>query len=276
MAMGIIVWICIGVVAVVAIIGVLFITRGTSVHRVRAVGSDGAPVDSSEPAFPLAVALLTGTPTVPGNRVELALDGDGTFPRLWDDLRGAQQSISIQMYYAAPGVVANTLAAILDERARAGVRVFVLFDAFGSSLPRSYLARLRSAGVHVVRFRPLRFENLWIVQNRSHIRGIVVDGRVGWTGGFGFDDKWLGGGRRIGEWRETNVRFEGPAVRQLQAAFVASWSEATGELLTGRMALDTYEDGVSRRRPARRRRAHPGWRPQHRRSHGAARGQCAI
>ena len=95
-------------------------------------------------------------------------------------------------------------------------------------------------------FRPLRLENLWIIQNRSHVRGIVVDGRVGWTGGFGIDDKWLGGGHRPGEWRETNVRFEGPAVLQLQAAFVAAWTEATGELLTGRATIDTREAGVSR------------------------------
>ena len=65
-------------------------------------------------------------------------------------------------------------------------------------------------------------------------------------GGFGIDDKWLGGGRRAGEWRETNVRFAGPAVLQLEAAFVAGWAEATGELLTGRMAVDRYEGGVAR------------------------------
>lgn len=246
MTIRVILWVCIALVIVVAIVGLLFITRGTFVHRVRAVGTDGAPMAPSEPAFPLAVALLTGTPMLPGNRVELALDGDGTYPRLWDDLRGAQQSISIQMYYAAPGRVADTLAAILEERARAGVHVYALFDAFGSSLPKSYIERLRGAGAHVVAFRPLRFKNLWVVQNRSHIRGIVVDGRVAWTGGLGIDDKWLGSGRRLGEWRETNVRFEGPAVRQLQAAFIAGWSEATGELLAGQMAIDVYDDGVAR------------------------------
>ncbi len=245
MAFRVVLWVVAAVILVVATVGVLFITRGTAVQHVRGVGADGTPVAVSEPAFPLTVGLLTGTPIVAGNRVELALDGDGTFPRLWADLRAAQRSISIQMYYAAPGRVADTLAAVLEERARAGVRVFALFDAFGSELPKSYMERLRAAGVHVVAFRPLRLKNLWVVQNRSHIRGIVVDGRVGWTGGFGIDDKWLGGGRRLGEWRETNVRFEGPAVRQLQAAFVAGWVEATGELLTGRPTLDRYEDGVA-------------------------------
>jgi cardiolipin synthase len=149
------------------------------------------------------------------------------------------------MYYLGPGRVADTLAAILVERARAGVAVWMLYDAFGSDLPVGYYDRLRAAGVRTVAFQPLRFRNLWVVQNRSHVRGIVVDGRVGWTGGFGIDDKWLGGGRRRGEWRETNARFEGPAVHQLGAAFVAAWAEATGELLTGRIPVERHEDGVA-------------------------------
>ena len=239
-------WVLLGIVLLAAIVGVLFITRGTAVHRVRGVGADGEPVAPGESTFPLSVAVLTGAAIVPGNRVELALNGDGTFPRLWADLRAAQRSITIQNYFAEPGRVADTLAAILQERARAGVKVYLLYDAFGSNLTDEYLEQLRSAGVRAVAFRPLRFKNLWVIQNRSHIRGIVVDGRLGWTGGFGIDDKWLGGGLRIGEWRETNVRFEGPAVRQLEAAFVAGWTEATGELLTGRMTLDTHEGGVAR------------------------------
>lgn len=239
----IVVWLLVAIVIIAAIIGLLFITRGTAVQRVRGVGGDGTPVAPAEPTFPLTVAVLTGTQLVPGNRVELALNGDGIFPRLWTDLRAAERSITIQMYYAEPGRVADTLASILTERARAGVLVLMLYDAFGSNFSDGYLDRLRAAGVHVVAFRPLRFRNLWVVQNRAHIRGIIIDGRVGWTGGFGFDDKWLGGGLRPDEWRDTGVRFEGPAVRQLQGAFAAGWAEATGELLTGRMTVDTYEGG---------------------------------
>jgi cardiolipin synthase len=238
-------WLGVALVLLVAVIGLLFITRGTAVRHVRAVGSDGTPVAPAEPEFPLSVALLTGTPLLAGNRVELALNGNGTFPRLWADLRRAERSITIQMYYAAPGRVADTLGAILGERARVGVAVYLLYDAFGSSFPDQWLERLRSAGARAVPFRPLRFRNLWVVQNRSHVRGIVVDGRVGWTGGFGIDDKWLGDGRAPAEWRETNVRFAGPAVRQLEAAFAASWAEATGELLTGRPIVRRYEDGVA-------------------------------
>jgi cardiolipin synthase len=178
--------------------------------------------------------------------VELALNGDGTYPRLWDDLRSARQGITIQMYYGLPGQVADTLRRLLAERAAAGVRVLVLYDAFGTQgISDDDRAAFRAAGIRAVPFRPLRLSTLHVVQNRSHVRGIVVDGRVGWTGGFGIDDKWLGDGRTGGAWRETNVRFEGPAVRQLQAAFAAAWTEATGELLSGRATVDRYEGGVA-------------------------------
>ena len=118
---GAIRWTLLAILALAAIIGLLFVTRGTAVQHVRAIGADSAAVAPSEPAFPLSVALLTGTAIVPGNRVELAFDGDGTFPRLWQDLRSARRGITVQMYYAAPGRVADTLAAILGERARSGV-----------------------------------------------------------------------------------------------------------------------------------------------------------
>src|SRR3954466_3663372 len=82
----------IGVVLIVAIIGILFLTRGTAVRKVRGVGLDGAPVSPDEEWFPRTVSLLTGAALSPGNDVELVLDG-GVFPRLWEDLRNAKTSI---------------------------------------------------------------------------------------------------------------------------------------------------------------------------------------
>jgi cardiolipin synthase A/B len=239
-------WVFIAVVLVAAAIGLRFITRGTAVRHVRRVDAAGGTVPPSDPGFAPLLGLLTGCLLVPGNRVELALDGDGTYERLWADLGAATRSITVQMYYANPGRVADRLRDVLTERARAGVRVALLFDAFGaSSLPRGYWRSLRDAGARAVAFRPLRPRNLWLVQNRAHVRGVVVDGRVGWTGGFGVDDKWLGDGHTDLAWRETNVRFEGPAVQQLQAAFVAAWAEATGELMSGSVVLDVREGGVA-------------------------------
>jgi cardiolipin synthase len=240
-------WVVVAAVLVIALIGFLFITRGTAVRHVRGIGPDGAPVAPAEPQFPLSVALLTGTPLTTGNRVAIALNGDGTFPRLWDDLRSARSSITVQMYYGQPGQVADSLRRILIERAAAGVRVFVLYDAFGTAdLPGEDRDAFRRAGVVAVPFRPLRLSTLYVLQNRSHVRGIVVDGRIGWTGGFGVDDKWLGDGHTGGAWRDTNVRFEGPAVRQLQAAFAAAWTEATGVLFTARVEVDHHPEGVTK------------------------------
>jgi cardiolipin synthase A/B len=239
-------WTLIAVVVLLAFIGFLHVTRGTAVKHVRGVGADGAPVAVSEPEFPLSVAMLTGASLASGNRVEVTLNGDGTYARLWQDLRSARRSITLQLYYGNAGRMGDTLRQILIERARAGVRVFLLYDAFGSQgIPRNHLSALRAGGVSAEPFRPLRLSTLHLFQNRSHVRGIVVDGRVGWTGGFGIDDKWLGDGHTGGSWRETNVRFEGPAVRQLQAAFAASWAEATGSLFTGRATVDRYEGGVA-------------------------------
>jgi len=100
-------------------------------------------------------------------------------------------------------------------------------------LAREYFAEMRQSGVRTAALRPLKPSKLNTVHHRSHVRVVVVDGRVGYTGGFGIDDKWLGNGRQKGQWRDTNARFTGPAVRQLQAIFVACWAEATHELLTG-------------------------------------------
>ncbi len=229
-----------------ALIGFLHLTRGTAVRHVRGVAADGAAIAAGEPEFPLMATMATGAWLAAGNRVEVMQNGDGTFPRLWDDLRSARRSITLQLYYGAPGRMADTLGEILRERAEAGVRVLVLYDAFGTvDIPPRHRDALRAAGVVVEPFRPIRLSTLHLAQNRSHVRGVVIDSRVGWTGGFGIDDKWLGDGRTRGSWRETNVRFEGPAVRQLQAAFAAAWVEATGVMFTGRATVERLPDGAT-------------------------------
>lgn len=239
-------WTLVTVVLGLALVGFLHLTRGTAVRHVRGVAADRVPIGVSEPQFPLIVTMMTGAWLSPGNRVDVTLNGDDTFARLWDDLRSAKHSITLQLYYGAPGRMADTLGEILLERARAGVPVFVLYDAFGTvDMPAEHRARLRAGGIVVEPFRPIRLSTLHLAQNRSHVRGVVIDSRIGWTGGFGIDDKWFGDGHSNGSWRETNVRFEGPAVRQLQAAFAAAWVEATGVLFTGRATLAPQENGVT-------------------------------
>jgi cardiolipin synthase A/B len=229
------------IVGVVALIGILDVIRISPIKAVRALG-DADPPAVTDPRFLETVELLSRISFQPGHQVDVMICGDDTYPCLWDDLRSAKQSITIQQYYCNPGRMADALKEILVERAAAGVAVYFLYDAFGSVLAREFFAELRRSGVQTAALRPLRPSKLNTVHHRSHLRVIVVDGRVGYTGGFGIDDKWFGNGRQQGQWRDTNVRFTGPAVRQLQAIFVACWAEATGELLTGPLV---FPDGGS-------------------------------
>ena len=220
--------------ALLALIGVLSVTRGTPIEYVVARGDPGGPPAPGDLLFVRSVELYTGTTLHPGNRVVVLENGNGTYPLLWRDLRTCQRAVTVQMYFAKPGAVADTMAQVLGECARKKVRVLLLLDGFGTqSLEKEWADRLRSAGVEVARLRQLRWYTLNQAAERSHARVVVIDGRVGYTGGFGLADYWLGAGRKPDEWRETNVRFEGPAVAQLQAAFGSTWAEATGELITG-------------------------------------------
>lgn len=219
-------------VLAMALIGLLTVTRGTPVGAVVTL-SDSGPPAAHDSLFERTMELFTGTHLFAGNAVQQANDGN-VYPALWADLRSAQQTITVQMYYSLPGRVADTLAAILRERARAHVRVLLLLDAFGSQhLSRQWIQSLRAAGVEVAKLRRLRWFTISNATNRSHVRVVVVDGRVGYTGGFGLADYWMGDGHHEDQWRESNVRFEGPAVMELQAAFAVAWAEATGELVTG-------------------------------------------
>ena len=223
------------VLAVFALMGILFAFRGTPTRAVAAFGDPAGPPAVGDSTFLRTTELLTHTQLFGGNSVELLNNGNETYPRIYADLHAARRSITMQMYYSKPGVVADSFKNILIERARAGVRVLVLLDAFGSgSITSQYLDSLRAAHVRVALFRPVTWHTLHKAQNRSHVRALTIDEHVGYTGGFGLADYWLGDGHHDEQWRDSNVRFTGPAVLQLQAAFAVAWSEATGELLTGR------------------------------------------
>lgn len=217
-----------------ALMGLLSAVKGTPVCTVDALGGGPLP-EVRDPAFRAGMELVTRAPLVPGHEVAIYSNGDETYPPLWKDLRGAQKSITMQMYYCEPGRMADMLKEILVERARAGVLVLFLYDAFGTSFKKEYVAELKAAGVRAEPFRPMRVLAAQKIQHRAHIRVVCVDATIGYTGGFGIDDKWFGNGRDKGQWRDSNVRFTGPAVSQLQAAFVACWAETTGMLEVGPM-----------------------------------------
>jgi cardiolipin synthase A/B len=221
---------------VLMLIGVLSVTHDSPVKSVIAEGDKDGPPSVEDPLFARSIELFTGTHINSGNKVQILLNGDGTYPQLWKDLGSAERTITVQMYYSQPGKVADTMAKYLTDAVQRKVRVLLLMDAFGSQpLKGKWVQNLRKAGVEVVWLRPLRWYTLQKAAQRSHVRVVVVDGKIGYTGGFGLADYWLGDGKHEDQWRETNVRFEGPTVGALQAAFAAGWAESTGELLTGDM-----------------------------------------
>jgi cardiolipin synthase A/B len=233
-------------VGALGLIGFLSAVRGTPINHVIPFARSLPAVD--DPSFRTSMELVSHTAMCEGHEVEVFWNGDLTYPRMWDDLRGAKTSITLQLYYCEPGRMAEELSAILLERASTGVRVLFLYDAFGTSFKKEYLERLRAGGVRAEPFRPVAINALQKLQHRAHIRVVCIDGRIGWTGGFGISDKWFGNGRTKDQWRDSNVRFTGPAVNQLQAAFTACWAESTGELLIAPVQLPSNETGGNGKR----------------------------
>ncbi|HET8720813.1 MAG TPA: phospholipase D-like domain-containing protein [Nitrospira sp.] len=193
-------------------------------------------VGIDDPAFMTSLEAFAGAPIVGGNRVDILLNGEETFPALLKDIRSARSTVTFEAYIFHEGKVADEIVAALIDRCREGVRVNMLLDAHGAGgLPERYVTALKEAGCGIVPdFRPLKLWSLERTNKRNHRRVVVVDGRVGFTGGYGVDDTWNGDGRTNGHWRETNVRLEGPVVQHLQEAFIEHWREATSALLGGK------------------------------------------
>ena len=187
-----------------------------------------------EPSFFPTLEAYAAAPIIGGNRAEILLNGEQIFPAMLEAIRSAQYTITYAQYFYEDGPVSRDIAEAMAERCRAGVGVNVLLDAFGTlSMPREYAETMSRSGCHVAWFRPLAQYILGRYNNRNHRRILVVDGRVGFTGGSGVSRKWMGNGRVEHHWRDTDVRIQGPAVEYLQAAFVENWLEATGVVLGG-------------------------------------------
>ena len=207
------------------------------------------PVTLGEPSFFPTLEAYTQSPIVGGNRVDVLLNGDEIFPALIEGIRQARHTITYAQYFFADGAVSKQVAGALAERCRAGIGVNVLLDAVGAfGLPGDYAQGMERSGCHVAWFRPLEPWQLMLpwrlphLNKRNHRRITVIDGRVGFTGGSGVSDQWMGDGRRDGYWRDTDVRIEGPVVQQLQAAFAESWRETTGMILGGDAYFPALDD----------------------------------
>ena len=185
-------------------------------------------------AFLQTMHALTGTPLSEHNRVEVLKNGVRIFPAMLSAIRNAKKTITLEFYIYWDGEIGRTFAEALAERARAGVKVHIVLDAVGSAgMSHDLTEFLQRNGVQVEWYHPLRWYTLSRVNHRTHRKLLVVDGEIGFCGGVGIADVWLGDADSKDHWRETVVRVEGPVVPQMQFAFLDNWIKSRGELLTG-------------------------------------------
>ncbi|MGF6553361.1 cardiolipin synthase [Paraburkholderia youngii] len=189
---------------------------------------------SEDPQFLRSMGLLLGPPVVPGNRFEMLLNGDQIFPSMLEGIRSARETITFETFIYWSGEIGEQIARALADKAREGIAVHVLLDWVGcSKMDRRYLQLLREAGAEVIKFHKPHWTGLGRMNDRTHRKLLVIDGRIGFTGGVGIAPEWTGHAQDEKHWRDTHFRLTGPAVAHMQAVFMDNWIKATGNVLHG-------------------------------------------
>ncbi len=166
--------------------------------------------------------------------IDVLTNGPSFYPAELEAIRNAQRSVNIEAYIFQKGKIANQYLEALSERARAGVKVNLVLDAFGSAgTTKRYLAPLVDAGGKAGWYNGPKWHRLMHMDNRTHRELMIVDGRIGFIGGAGIADQWYSGTKGHPRWRDSAVRIEGEAVCNLQSTFAENWLAVSGELLTG-------------------------------------------
>jgi cardiolipin synthase len=190
--------------------------------------------DVADPQFRRSMDVLLGPPMLEGNKVEVLLNGDQIFPSMLQAIRGAQKTITFETYIYWSETIGKEFSDALIERARAGVKVHVMLDFIGSiKMDDAAMNAMKAAGIELERYHKPVWWKLARLNNRTHRKLLVVDGKIGFTGGVGIADKWRGKGQDEDHWRDTHFRVEGPVVAQIQAVFTDNWIKATGAVLDG-------------------------------------------
>ncbi len=188
----------------------------------------------SDPQFLRTMSALVEPGVCASNHVTTLLNGDQIFPAMLHAIRQAQRSICLETYIYWSGEIGEAFTEALIERARSGVAVHVIIDWIGSRrINARLLNRMQAAGVQVERYNPLVWYAPTRLNHRDHRKLLVVDGRVGFTGGAGVADIWRGNADAIDHWRDSMYRLEGPAVAQMQATFMDNWTKTTARVLHG-------------------------------------------
>jgi cardiolipin synthase len=192
-------------------------------------------VDSDE--FLATITGATGVPMLTGTRIDVLNNGDEFYPVMLEDIARARTSITVEAYIYWAGDIGRRFADALAGKAREGIPVKVLLDAVGSStIGSEILETLEKGGCQLAWYNRIHWYTIGQFNHRTHRKSLIIDGRVGFTGGAGIADVWLGHAQSPGHWRDTQVRIAGPAVTPLQTGFAHNWLKTTGELLSG----DTY------------------------------------
>ena len=187
-----------------------------------------------DPRFHQELGVLLGPQFVAGNRVRVLKNGDEIFPAMLAAIRGATTTITFETYIYWSGDIGREFTQALADRARAGVKVHVLLDWVGSAkMDDTLLDAMKSAGVQIHKFHPPHWSQLGRLNNRTHRKLLVVDGRIGFTGGVGIAPSWTGTAQDPEHWRDTHFQVEGPVVAQMQAVFLDNWIKVSGEVLHG-------------------------------------------
>jgi len=188
-----------------------------------------------DPLFAGSLGPMLSAEFTPGNRVDLLANGDQFFPTMLEDIAKAKKSITLESYIWSSGEISERFIAALSDRARHGVKVHVLVDGMGAlRFDDADQLRLINAGVEFIMYgREHWYQLKPDINHRTHRKLLIIDGRVGYTGGMCVDDKWLGNATARDHWRETQMRVEGPVVRQMQSVFNTNWVQTTGRLLIG-------------------------------------------
>ena len=188
----------------------------------------------SDTQFERSLGVMLGPKIVGGNKVEALLNGDEIFPAMLKSIHEARHSVDLETYIYWSEEIGNQFADALAERARAGVKVHVLVDWVGSSkMDENAIQKMKDAGVQFEKYHPLRWYTLGRLNNRTHRKLMIVDGRIGYTGGVGIAGLWTGHAQDPDHWRDSHFRVEGPVVAQMQAVFMDNWIKTTGRVLHG-------------------------------------------
>ena len=186
-----------------------------------------------EQALP-SVANLTGSAILPGNAVQVLQNGDQFFPPLLDDIAKARQSIHFETYVWWKGEICERVARAFADAARRGVEVRITLDATGSHKGDDKLYdMMKAAGVKIALYHPYRLSDLALLNNRTHRKLAIFDGRVAYVFGHGIAEEWTGHAQDEKHWRDTGVRLQGPIVNSVQAVFAQNWIDETSEVLVG-------------------------------------------